>query len=436
MLGMTHSGSCGCGCGGGCECDEACECGPAEFVRLRYYYGQRLGVVDFHDAQAYALGKQRFHNRRTHGAGVLCGLEATRFRVSADDAADAPTTLLRIARGAALDARGREVIVPVDHCIDVAAWFARNRGKPELAGWTPAEPRDLWVALRYRDCPSDPTPAPRDPCGCDAAGCEFGRIREGFELVLLPEAPNCQTASFPAANELRAAIDDAARDAPDGSTADRLRRRFAALLAAGCPGAPPDAWICLATLRVTLEAGQGGAADRVVDLTESDNAFTGRGSLLSTAALQTLLTEVLAVVLDEGRIGDGPRWGAIAFEPGVDATSGDLRIGVALAEVGDPAAAVPLAAGTIVPDLVAVRRFDGSQWLDAGPDTVAYDPDLGLVLGWGSGLDAGLYRLSIESPAESPIVDARLNPIRPARFARNFRLEASAGTLQLAESPF
>jgi hypothetical protein len=68
----THDG---CSC-----CGEAhCECVPAEFVRLRYYFGQRLGVMELTDAQSYVVGKHRFHNLRCHGAGVLCGLAADRF---------------------------------------------------------------------------------------------------------------------------------------------------------------------------------------------------------------------------------------------------------------------------------------------------------------------------------------------------------------------
>jgi hypothetical protein len=64
---MTHSVTTECGCGSDCEC----ACAPAEFARLRYYFGQRLGAVDFLDEQAYHAGKQRFHNLRCHGSGVL-----------------------------------------------------------------------------------------------------------------------------------------------------------------------------------------------------------------------------------------------------------------------------------------------------------------------------------------------------------------------------
>src|SRR5262245_51949706 len=109
-----------------CAGEDGCVVAPAEFVRLRYYFGQRLGVVDLSDEQAYVVGKQRFHNARAHGAGVLCGLRAERYRFPQGAAATTPTTLLRVRRGAALDACGREIVVGWDQCIDVAAWWRQN----------------------------------------------------------------------------------------------------------------------------------------------------------------------------------------------------------------------------------------------------------------------------------------------------------------------
>ena len=61
-----------------CPCEipalDPCEPLPVGFVRLRYFFGKRLGVADFADEQQYHAAKQRFHNRRLHGSGVLCGL--------------------------------------------------------------------------------------------------------------------------------------------------------------------------------------------------------------------------------------------------------------------------------------------------------------------------------------------------------------------------
>ncbi len=421
-----------------CECDDVCECGPAEFVRLRYYYGQRLGAIDFNDAQAYSVGKQRFHNLRAHGAGVLCGLEASRFVFPQDAPDTTPTTILRVTRGAALDACGREVIVPVDHCIDVAAWFAKNRQRPELSGWTPEAPRDLWVALRYRECPSDPMPAPRDPCGCDAGGCEFGRIREGFELAVLAEKPECSGAVFPTVESLQGALQGLGPDGSDGPTAERLRRSLSVLLTGACPRASADAWICLAVLKVTLNAGdEVGDPPKVVDLSQPDNTINDRASLLNTAALQALLTGLLAASADEGFIGNGPRIGVASFAPGSDDTSGTLTFAVELVSEGDPPAPVALAEDTFRPEYVVVQQFVGGTWQEQPPDTVGFDATQGIVLTWESGsLQAGRYRVSIAAPPETPIVDSRMRPLRPALYARHLRLVSDSGTLQLAETLF
>ena len=79
---------------------------PPGFIRLRYFFGKRLAVADFVDEQRYHAGKLRFHNQHAHGAGVLCGLRPSLFPEG--------STVLRVARGAALDRRGREMVVGCD----------------------------------------------------------------------------------------------------------------------------------------------------------------------------------------------------------------------------------------------------------------------------------------------------------------------------------
>lgn len=433
---MDANGRSGCGCGcEGCGADP-CECGSAEFVRLRYYYGQRLGALDFSDAQAYGVGKQRFHNLRAHGAGVLCGLEARREVFPQGAPATDPTTILRVTRGAALDGCGREVIVPGDQCIDVAAWFARHRERLGLTSWGADAPRTLWVGLRYRECPSDPAPAPRDPCGCDAGGCEFGRVREGFELALLHEEPACAGATFPPGEALQALIAGLAGGSGEATAAERFRRALVPLLAGHCPPPEGDAWLCLASFPVTLAATDSGPPV-VKDIGPPDLAIPGRAPLLTTAALQALVAGLAATSADEGLGGPGPRLGALSFAPGADATSGELTVEVELVVEGDPPAPVALAADTFRPEHVAVWRFEAGTWKEAPPTEVAYDPARGIVLRWKSGtLADGRYRVAIDPPWETPIVDDSMRPLRPARFARAIRLVASGPALGLADTLF
>src|SRR3954454_4097003 len=99
--------------------EAGCGAMPSEFVRMRYFYGQRLGVMELTDEASYHAGKHAFHNARLHGAGVLCGLRAERVPLQGG----ASTTVLTVRRGAALDHCGREVLVGVDQCIDLRAWF-------------------------------------------------------------------------------------------------------------------------------------------------------------------------------------------------------------------------------------------------------------------------------------------------------------------------
>src|SRR4051812_3413897 len=106
---------------------EACCALPAEFVRVRYFFGQRLGVPELADEAAYHAGKQAFHNARAHGAGVLCGLRVERFTSERFPRSG----VLRVRRGAALDACGREIVVGVDQCVDASAWYLKNRRRPE-----------------------------------------------------------------------------------------------------------------------------------------------------------------------------------------------------------------------------------------------------------------------------------------------------------------
>ena len=413
-----HHGLADCGCADDIGCTT-----PPEFVRVRYFYGQRLGVMELNDEAAYHQGKHAFHNARLHGAGVLCGLRAERFVTVANSA----TTVLRVIRGAAVDACGREILVGVDQCIDVAAWFARNRNRPELADFTSGTTQRLHICLRYRECPSDPSPAPRDPCGCGTGSCEYGRVREGFELSLLTDAekPARTDVTFPAPASLRdalgAALDTAA-----------LERRITTLVAADCPEPIDDFCLCLASFDVVL------SADPVpvpTDIGEPDNAIPERQSLLSTKALQAIATALAAGSADAGLLGDGPRIGAMTFTPDGD-DAGTLELAVVLAPTAALPDGAPLVAGTFDPADVAVRSLDPAVgWADVTPaPAIVLDagPPPKITITFASGLDAGvLYLLIINPDPAAPIVDTEGRPLRPRRLERRFRFVDDAGVLKL-----
>jgi hypothetical protein len=404
-----------------CASQGVCLTAPVEFVRLRYFFGQRLGVVDLADEQSYFAGKQRFHNLHAHGAGVLCGLRAERYVFPQGTPPAQPTTLLRVRRGAALDPCGREILVGWDQCIDVAAWYAQHpKAHPASANDSSLR---LWVALCYRECPSDPAPAPRDPCGCDVGGCEFARIREGFELKLLTDVDV-------AAQVKRAPAGSSALDGSDGTLAQMAAR----LAAADCPEPPGDACLLLADFRATLDA----AGKTVADITAPDNTIPERLSLLSTATLQRGLLDAFAAVSDAELLGLGPRLGDSIFA-GTSADAGTLS--VPIHSNGAALARDPFTAGSEQLK-VSVHRFndaDGS-WAAANPNSQTYVAGAPghIDLAWTAGLqDGGRYRVLIAQtdPAQPP-VDTLMRPLTPPSWVRHVRLvkDATSGDLVLAAS--
>lgn len=419
----TTTRDCGCGCGG--ACGGGCLALPAEFVRVRYYYGQRLGVLELSDQSAYHTGKLAFHNARLHGAGVVCGLRAERM-TAPGGGTGAASRVLRVRRGAAVDGCGREVLVGVDQCIDVGAWFARVRPTLAPATWAPNATPTVRVALRYRECPSDPGPAPRDACGCDAGGCEYGRVREGFELALIVPG-GTDTCLAPAAEA--DAFLDALRGGAPGDDAD-VRRRIAALVAADCPETDDHDWLCLADVVVQLDA-QG----LPHDITAVDNAIPERLSLLPTAALQRALVALAGDASGGGALGTGPRAGALTFQ-GTAADAGVLTLPITLARAGTPPADVPLEPATFRPIFINVQRLDaGVGWKDVTPPTakialVAAPPAIDVT--FANGLVAGTpYRLVVNDAATTPIADVRGGALSSQPIVRPFALALNAGTLTL-----
>jgi len=416
-----------------CAGDVTCLAAPAEFVRLRYFFGQRLGVVDLADEQSYVVGKQRFHNLRAHGSGVLCGLDAERYVFPQGSPANTPTTLLRVRRGAALDACGREIVVGWDQCIDVAAWFAQHPQARPAAGATSLR---LWVVVCYRECPSDPAPAPRDPCGCGNEGCAFARVREGFELKLLTDADEALLA---AAQPAVPRVGVVAEEALGGSIDDAYALRVAQLAGAACPDPPADACLILASVQATLDA----AGSTVVDLLPPNNTVPERASLLSTSVLQHELVRALAAASEAELVGAGPRLATVTFSDGGGGGANSGTLSVELRTAGTATLARdPTAAPAQLH--VTVAEFDATtgSWSDPTQPTVTYvgpptDPQR-LELTWANGLsNGGRYRVLIECDHVHPPVDTRMRPLTPLSWARHFRLtNDGTGKLVLAGSLF
>ena len=418
------------------QCLEPCGCLPSGFSRLKYFYGKHLSVADFKDEQRYHAGKNLFHNQRLHGCGVLCGLDVCIEQASPD--------VLRIKAGSALDHCGREIIVPWDQCIDVAAWYrahydAHREDDPEST-WPSALVNDngllvLCAMLRYNECPTGPEAAPRDPCGCGDSGCEFGRVSESFELELMPHAEAAalvEQCMFPNEEQITDVLD---------STFDGLDliRRLAGPITAGCPGGVEESWIMLGCVEVTLDQDDPRELDTMIESTDHVPPV-----LLSTEVIQYLLSKIytdLDTDVGAPTIVD-VRWRKredaiyeliLVLDKEIDAQSIDAD------------------------DSFRLRRMTGSGWDTPGANVVrseyhATDPHPGIdaVLspaiyvtindGAGGGddfLDAGdRYHLYLGDTA-GPVVDDELRSLRPRDFVWRFQLIQNVdGDLEMQTPPF
>ena len=72
------------------------------FERNNYYYGKMLTSRDIQNEQSYMNDKRRLVNRLLHGVGIVYGMDV----IEADDSS------IVLQSGLALDAAGREIVVP------------------------------------------------------------------------------------------------------------------------------------------------------------------------------------------------------------------------------------------------------------------------------------------------------------------------------------
>ena len=389
---------------------------PLGFSRLRYFFGKRLSVADFVDEQRFNLGKQRFHNQHGHGAGVLCGLGLDVF----------DSSVLRVGKGAALDHCGHEIIVGFDQCVDVDAWY-RHQLELDPTAFDAHLDADgtlpLCVTLTYRECKTDPEPAPRDPCSCAEGGCDFGRVRETFvlELAIESEARTAATDSlFPSREKLLAAV-----AAPGGAKA--VATALGSAVMAGCPEAPEDNLLVLGCFNAVLSA----------DKSEVTSVERVRATpfLLSSAALQSLYLAVLAAEHGAVVLG-GPE---IAEMTMAQDTTVPTTYTLGLELTGS------IEASSFDASNIALHHFDSiAGWSAPSPSdfTASYvelpTPTLVITIDNTSGflVDGGRCRLSIQNDGTTPMIDSDMRPLLPRSFSRDFVVTDDAGTLVANPAPY
>jgi hypothetical protein len=203
----------GCGCGGkrgGCGCKAktaapampesalapctACE--TAAFVRPRFFAGQLLTEDDLGALIDYTLAKQRFHNTRLFGAGVVCGLDVA--------CGPCDSSQVVVEAGYAIDGCGNDLVLGCARTLDLAPMIrelrARQRGgadctdpcPPPASQTAPAPHRHYALYARYTERADQPVAAYPVGDDCEASGapsCEATRILEGIAFELRCPAP-------------------------------------------------------------------------------------------------------------------------------------------------------------------------------------------------------------------------------------------------------
>ena len=166
-----------CGCGGA-----ATEVTTA-FVRPRFFAGMLLTEDDLRALTGYMTGKDRLHNRRLEGSGVVCGLEVTCDPCGGGS--------VNVRPGYALDCCGNDLVVGCPEKVDVATLVndLRVRSLGTDCGDACGDngengTRTYGLYLRYTEERIEPiTPYPTAET-CAPAGCEPSRIRETYKFVV------------------------------------------------------------------------------------------------------------------------------------------------------------------------------------------------------------------------------------------------------------
>lgn len=405
----------------------ACGCLPPGFSRLRYFFGKHLNVADFIDEQRYHRLKNRFHNQRLHGAGVICGLSLSLL--------EADGTIVRVAKGAALDRCGNEIIVAYDQCIDVNAWYQEERQRrlqeDPSSTWPADQLNDdaqlpICILLRYHECPTQPEPAPRDPCSCAEGGCEYGRVSEDYilDLAVADEAmAMSHQDSFPTQNQ----IADALANATGGVD---LLRRLAEPVTEACPQGIEDTALLLGCFNALLSTPDNDAIGAIENLGE----HYVPPILLSTEVIQYLLAQIVVdLEVDVGapaiievqwlKTATGYQF-ILLLDSELEAVTIDERDAFGLRKLTNEGWDPPPANA-----LSAAYRLDDEV---PGPAIyISVDESVGFLE------DGGRYQLFINS-AQEPMVDAELRQLRPHAFVWRFRLveDTVSGDLLMESPPF
>ena len=135
------------------------------FERNNYYYGKLLTSKDFQSEQDYMNNKRRLINRILHGVGIVYGLDV----VAADDSS------IILQSGMALDAAGREVVVPRTQVLKLST----------IEGYSALKTDTVCLGIAYEEKGSEPVYAVMDTEG---DGRKYNGTKESYRLYLMDKA--------------------------------------------------------------------------------------------------------------------------------------------------------------------------------------------------------------------------------------------------------
>ena len=137
------------------------------FERNNYFYGKLLTSKDFQNEQGYMNDKRRLINRTLHGMGIVYGMDV----VAADDSS------IILQSGMALDAGGREVVVPQTQVIKLST----------IEGYAELNSDKVCLGIEYAEDKVDSVYAMIENNGNEK---QYNRVKEGFRLFL-KDAEDC-----------------------------------------------------------------------------------------------------------------------------------------------------------------------------------------------------------------------------------------------------
>ena len=198
--------------------------------RPRYFYGKLLTAGDLQKEQDYWRRKNQLHNRFEHGHGVVCGLGVTPLTTTQGNG-------VRVSAGLAVDAWGREIVIPTD--VDIVPLRLFDDCDPISAG-NELLPPGVHISVCYRELAGGRQPVGSADPEVGADQSSVGSLVESYCLrVQNGAAVDVSTSADAQVTELL--------------RSGRLRDALCLLAATTCPPAFADPCVVLANVTVNQD---------------------------------------------------------------------------------------------------------------------------------------------------------------------------------------